>query len=61
MQLKINPYFAQTLNNLGVIYTLLGRLDEALEYCRRAMQVCPCIRLRRPTAIDVISCILFGI
>jgi protein O-GlcNAc transferase len=36
--LKANPQFAQTLNNLGVIYTMLGKLDEAYSYCEKAIQ-----------------------
>ena len=39
--LKANPHFAQTLNNLGVIYTMLGKLDEAYQYCKRAVEVNP--------------------
>lgn len=37
--LLAKPMHAQTLNNLGVIYTMLGKLDEAYAYCHQAVQV----------------------
>ncbi len=36
--LAANPAFAQTLNNLGVIFTILGKLDEAYVYCQKAIE-----------------------
>jgi len=41
MALAINPRFAETLNNLGVIYTLMGRTNEGLQYCKLAIEANP--------------------
>jgi predicted O-linked N-acetylglucosamine transferase (SPINDLY family) len=39
--LRINPRFSQTLNNMGVIYTMIGRMDEGLHYCQLAIKYNP--------------------
>ena len=39
--LRTNPEHAEALNNLGVAYRRMGRLDDAMEAHRRAVQLSP--------------------
>ena len=39
--LKAQPGFAHTLNNLAVIFTIMGRLDEAHQHCEMAITQSP--------------------
>lgn len=38
---ELNPNHHAAVNNLGVAYTILGRLDEAVSWARRAVRLSP--------------------
>lgn len=43
----LNPDSAVVYNNLGVAYILLGRIDEGIAACRRAVELDPAFQLAK--------------
>lgn len=41
MALRIKPSFSQSLNNLGVVYTVQGKMDAALTMIQAALAASP--------------------